>query len=162
PRNLPFNLFFSALKFIFHRAAFQVAPEPGNLTSALAREISRLVRPAKAPQRLIRRAHLIAALALVLPAGACFSFPRIPTTGRLANTAISTTVDSEFARYYLAFLSGQRAGNSSLAERIADIEQSFAKHPLDRVTLREISQETSPDFASIYFVGRCLADHTNE
>jgi hypothetical protein len=29
PRNLRFNLFFSALKFIFHRAAFQVAPEPG-------------------------------------------------------------------------------------------------------------------------------------
>ena len=130
--------------------------------SALAREISKLVRPAKAPQRLIRHAHLIAALALVLSAGACSSYPRIPATGRLANTAISTTVDSELARYYLAFSSGQRAGNSSLAERIADIEQSFAKHPLDRVTLREISQETSPDFASIYFVGRCLADHTNE
>jgi hypothetical protein len=120
-------------------------------------------RPAKAAQRRISRfTHLFAALAFVLPPGACFSYPNIPVAGRLANTSISTTVDSELAKYYLAASSGQSAGNSSAAERIADIEQSFAERPLDRITLKEISQKTSPDFATIYFVNRCLADPTNE
>jgi hypothetical protein len=121
------------------------------------------VGPAKAPQRRINRyVKLIAALAFVLPAGVCLSYPRIPATGRLANTPISTTADSELAKYYLAISSGQSAGNSSLAKRIADIEQSFAKRPLDEVILRTISQETSPDFATIYLVNRLLADHKDE
>jgi hypothetical protein len=108
-----------------------------------------------------RCARLFAALAFVLPPGACFSYPHIPVTGRLANTPISTTVDSELAKYYLAAWSGQGAENSSIADRIAGIEQRFSGRPLDRVTLKEISQETSPDFATIYFINRCLANNTN-
>jgi hypothetical protein len=135
--------------------AVPVPKPPGQYAEAPA-------APAKAPRRGIKSyVQLIAALAFVLPAGVCLSYPRIPATGRLANISISTTVDSELAKYYLAISSGQSAGNSSLAKRITEIEQSFAKRPLDEATLKAISEETSPDFATVYFVNRCLANHTN-
>src|ERR1700730_9065755 len=51
-------------------------------------------------------AYLIAILVLIALLGACASYPTIPVTGRLANTPISTTVDSELAKYYLAVSSG--------------------------------------------------------
>src|SRR5271165_3406933 len=41
-----------------------------------------------------------AALALILPVGACFSYPKIPAVGYLANKPISTTVDSQLAKYW--------------------------------------------------------------
>jgi hypothetical protein len=121
------------------------------------------MRRSTAPPRWIRGcAHLIAALALILPLGACVSYPTIPVTGRLANTPISTTIDSEIAKYYLAASSRYRAGSVKVDERIARIEQRFGGRPLDWLTLKELSEETSPDFATLYFINRCLSDHTNE
>ena len=82
--------------------------------------------------------------------------------GRLANTPISTTVDSELAKYYLAVSSGHSPGNANVAQRINNIERRFRTRPLDWLTLKELSEETSPDFATIFFINRCLSDHTNE
>jgi inward rectifier potassium channel len=107
-------------------------------------------------------AHLIAVLALVVPLGACVSYPTIPATGRLANTHVSTTVDSELAKHYLAASSRQSAASADVTERDAGIERRFGGRPLDWMTLKEISDETSPDFATIFFINRCLADRTNE
>jgi len=107
-------------------------------------------------------APLIAVLLLILPLGACVSYPTIPVTGSLANTPISTTVDSELAKYYLAASSRLGARSAIVAERIAGIERRFGGRPLDWLTLKELSEETSPDFATIFFINRCLSDHTNE
>ena len=107
-------------------------------------------------------AYLIAILTLIPLLGACVSYPTIPVTGRLANTPISTTVDSELAKYYLAVSSGHRPGSANVAERIASIERRFRTRPLDWLTLKEISEESSPDFATIFFINRCLSDHTNK
>jgi hypothetical protein len=92
-------------------------------------------------------AYLIAILALITLSGACVSYPTIPVTGRLANTPILTTVDSELAKYYLAVSSGYRPGSANVAERISSIERGLGTRPLDWLTLKEISEESSPDFA---------------
>src|ERR1700741_779213 len=102
----------------------------------------------------------IAILALIALLGACASYPTIPVTGRLANTPISTTVDSELAKYYLAVSSGHI--NANVAQRINNIERPFGTRPLDWLILKKLSEETSPDFATIFFINRCLSDHTNE
>jgi hypothetical protein len=104
----------------------------------------------------------IAVLAFIAPLEACLSYPAIPVTGRLANTSISTTIDSALAKEYLAGSSSHSAKGGNDAERIAGIEARFAGRPLDWSTLKEISEATSPDFATIYFINRCLADHTNQ
>jgi hypothetical protein len=85
----------------------------------------------------------IAVLAFIAPLEACLSYPAIPVTGRLANTPISTTVDSALAKDYLTGSSSHSAKGGNDAERTA-----------------EISEATSPDFATIYFIDRCLSDHT--
>ena len=105
---------------------------------------------------------LIAVLAYIAPLETCVSYPAIPVAGRLANTPISTTVDSELAKDYLAASSNDRAGSGNTAERIAGIEARFGGRPIDWRTLRDLSEATSPDFATIYFINRCLSDHTNE
>jgi hypothetical protein len=107
-------------------------------------------------------AYLIAILVLIALLCACASYPTIPVTGRLANTPISTTVDSELAKYYLAVSSGHSPGNANVAERINSFERRFRTRPLDWLTLRELSEESSPDFATIFFINRCLSDHTDE
>jgi hypothetical protein len=67
----------------------------------------------------------IAALALILPVGACFSYPKIPAVGYLANKPISTTVDSQLAKYYLEASSTHIFPNANANERIADVERRF-------------------------------------
>src|SRR5262245_21665780 len=96
--------------------------------------------------------YLIVVLALVASLGSCVSYPTIPVTGRLADTHISTTVDSELAKYYLEVSSGHSHGRADVAERITGIERRFGGRPLDWLTLKEISEETSPDFATIFFI----------
>jgi hypothetical protein len=107
-------------------------------------------------------AYLIAVLVPITLLGACASYPTIPVTGQLANTPISTTVDSELAKYYLEALSGHSPGSANIAKRITSAERHFRERSLDWQTLRELSDETSPDFATIFFINRCLSDHTNE
>ena len=107
-------------------------------------------------------ARVFAFLVFIAPLEPCISYPAIPATGRLANTAISTTVDSELAKEYLAGASSFRARIESPVGRIAPIEERFLGRPLDWVTLKKLSEATSPDFATIYFIKRCLTDHTNE
>jgi hypothetical protein len=106
--------------------------------------------------------RLFALLAFIAPVEPCVSYPAIPATGRLGNTPISTTVDSVLAKVYLASSSGHKGEGGSVADRIAVTEEHFRGRPLDWLTLKELSEATSPDFATIYFVKRCLADHTNE
>jgi len=104
----------------------------------------------------------IAALALILPVGACFSYPKIPAVGYLANKPISTTVDSQLAKYYLEASSTHIFPNANANGRIADVERRFERRALDWLTLREISEETSPDFATTFFINQSLSDRYNQ
>src|SRR5258707_3114804 len=89
------------------------------------------------------------------------SYLKLPANGYLAGEAISTTVDSGLAKYYLENSLSQTAVNSELDRRIRDIEQRFKKRPLDWLTLREISAETTPDFATLFFIKQSLSDSRN-
>ncbi len=109
-----------------------------------------------------RRPCHVAALALGLLLEACVSYPQIPIKGYLANKPIATAVDSPLARYYLETSSNHPAASTKLDKQVAEINRRFAGSPLDSATLRRISQQTSPDFATIYFVNRILADAANK
>src|SRR5246127_3373574 len=103
----------------------------------------------------------IAALAVApLPASGV-PYLRLPVKGCLAGEPISTTVDSALAKYYLENSLSSSAANSELDQRIADIEQRFGRRPLDWRTLVEISAETSPDFATLFFIKLSLSDGRN-
>jgi hypothetical protein len=107
-------------------------------------------------------ADLVAALAFITLAHTCFSYPAISATGRLADRPISTTVDSMLAKDYLASSSSNAGQHGSAAEGIALVESRFRDQPLNRLTLKKVTEATSPDFATIYFIDRCLSNHTNQ
>jgi hypothetical protein len=109
-----------------------------------------------------RRACYAAALALGLLLGACVSYPEIPIAGYLANKPIETAVDSPLAGSYLETSSNHFPASTKPDKPVAEINRRFGGSPLDSATLRRISQETSPDFATIYFVNRILADGANK
>jgi hypothetical protein len=106
-------------------------------------------------------ARLSALLVFIVPLEPCVSYPAIPATGRLASRPVSTPVDSELAKEYLASSSIYNGEGGRVPKQIALIEDRFRGRSLDWLTLKEISEATSPDFATIYFVKRCLADQTN-
>jgi len=114
------------------------------------------------PHRMHACASPIAILALFLPLAACVSYPAIPVTGYLANRRISTNVDSESAKDYLVASSKHSFANANDSERIAEIERRFGQRPFDWLTLKEISRETSPDFATIFLINHILSEHNNQ
>jgi hypothetical protein len=89
------------------------------------------------------------------------SYLRLPVKGCLAGEPISTTVDSGLAKYYLENSLSRTAANSEWDRRITGIEQRFEKRPLDWLTLREISAETTPDFATVFFIKHSLSNSRN-
>jgi hypothetical protein len=110
--------------------------------------------------RLLRLFGIISLIAAPLPTlGA--SYLKLPAKGYLAGEPISTTVDSGLAKYYLENSLSRTAVNSELEQRITDIEQRFKERPLDWLTLREISAETTPDFATLFFIRQSLSDGRN-
>jgi hypothetical protein len=103
----------------------------------------------------------IAAIALGPLAANCAPYLKLPVKGHLAGESISTTVDSAIAKYYLENSLSPSAANSELDRRIAGIEQRFQARPLDWLTLRELSAQTSPDFATLFFIKQSLSDGRN-
>jgi len=150
-----------------------VLPKDPRSVKSPTRPVVRFLRGNASPMKWIARedmrlaakrniALLVTVPAFIASLGACVSYPAIPVTGHLANTPIATTVDSELAKHYLAPSARHSAKGADLAERTADIERRYGERPLDWLTLSEISAETSPDFATIYFINRSLSDPTNE
>lgn len=93
---------------------------------------------------------------LMLPACA-----GLPARGQIGGQTISTRVDSEVARYYLAnYLSGRR-GDASLDSRIDRIYQNATGELPDRDELKRISDDFSIDFAALYLADRILRSAEN-
>jgi hypothetical protein len=112
---------------------------------------------------MIRPARTLSLLGIVALAVAPLSAPgapylRLPVRGYLVGKSISTTVDSVLAQYYFENSLSEASANSELDQRITDIEQRFEARSLDWLALREISEETSPDFATLFFVKQSLSD----
>ncbi|MEX0802135.1 MAG: hypothetical protein WD688_02270 [Candidatus Binatia bacterium] len=85
----------------------------------------------------------------------------LPVSGNVGGQTITTRVDSEAARYYLAnYLAGIRS-NAALDERIDRIYQSADGNMPDRSELKRLSDEFSIDFAALYladWIARTPAD----
>jgi len=103
------------------------------------------------------RFHILLITVLVcacLSLSSCAGIPEYPAKGDLAGQEVKTTVDSEIARYYLETY---RRGDRSDLQHDREIErahETWDKHPLDGDSLRRLSEQFSPDFATLYFVNR--------
>jgi hypothetical protein len=91
----------------------------------------------------------------------CTSYPRIPVDADLAGKPMITTVDSNLAKYDLEnSLDGSRK-DPGLENQIAGIDERYRAAPLDRQTLKAISQNTSPDFAALFLIKQLLSNPRN-
>lgn len=103
----------------------------------------------------------LSSLLLFLPLAACTDYPKVPVRGTVACKRVATTVDSTLAKAYFDDSFSGAADRRATDENITAIERRFAALPLDALTLRELSAETSPDFATVFFIRRSLSDETN-
>lgn len=100
--------------------------------------------------RLLKTVWLVIAV-FILPACA-----GLAVRGEIGGRTISTRVDSEVARYYLAnYLSGRRT-DPALDARIDGVYRSASSKLPDRDELKRISDDFSVDFAALYMAERIL------
>jgi len=100
---------------------------------------------------------LLSALLFLLSFG-CATVPRYPVQGTLAGQAVATTIDSELSKYYLVhYLSNDRI-NPAYDQEIDRALAIWNQRPLDSDSLRDLTREFSPDFATLYFVSRVYQD----
>jgi hypothetical protein len=88
----------------------------------------------------------------------CASVPKHSIQGTLAGQAIATTVDSAISKYYLEHYLRNDRINPAYDQEIARALLIWNQRPLDSDNLGELTQEFSPDFATLYFVSRVYQD----
>jgi hypothetical protein len=70
---------------------------------------------------------------------------------------VVTNVDSEIAKYYLE-RGGSPGTEVRFEEKIRSIHSKYDSAPLDWITIKNVSAETSADFGAIYFARRLQMD----
>lgn len=93
--------------------------------------------------------------------GACSSTPKTLVDSPLFGEHVITTVDSEIARYYLENYLQGKISNREADERISGLYKQYRNAIPSRVELKEISQEYSVDFASLFLADLLLKDECN-
>jgi len=91
----------------------------------------------------------------------CASVTKYPVQGTLAGQAIATTIDSELSKYYLEHYLRNNRINPAYDQEIDRALVIWNQRPLDSDSLRELTQEFSPDLATLYFVSRVYQDPIN-
>jgi hypothetical protein len=110
-------------------------------------------------QSLTSSILLLASLVLV----ACSSIPTIPISGQLFGEQVTTTVDSEIARYYFeSYLMGGNRKNPEMDSAISAIYNRGGPSIPSRSVLRDISQQYSVDFAALFLADRLLKNECNQ
>src|SRR4051812_34350442 len=89
--------------------------------------------------------------------GSCSSLPRHPAKGQVLGQTVVTNVDSEIAKYYLE-RGGSPGTEVRFEEKIRSIHSKYDSAPLDWITIKNVSAETSADFGAIYFARRLQMD----
>lgn len=105
--------------------------------------------------------YLVLSVLLTLHISACASVPAYQASGRLADQQVSTTVDSRISQYYLEHYLQNDHDRPEYDERINKALGVWNRAPLDRNTLKEMSEQFSPDFATLYFVSRIFQEPVN-
>jgi len=109
----------------------------------------------------IRVAGLGLSVFLCLLSFGCASVTKHPVQGTLAGQVIATTIDSERSKYYLEHYLRNNRINPAYDQEIDRALAIWNQRPLDSDNLRELTQEFSPDFATLYFVSRVYQDPIN-
>ena len=91
----------------------------------------------------------------------CTTIPKFQITGRLADQELSTTTDSELSKYYLEHYINNDRINPDYDKKIDQTLAIWNKRPLDSDSLKELTTNFSPDFATLYFVSRIYQDPVN-
>jgi hypothetical protein len=100
-------------------------------------------------------------LLLFLGSSGCSSLPKYPVQSQLLGEAINTTVDSDFARYYLdTYLQNKRL-KPEYDQQIDEIYKTQGNSLPTREELKKISSEFSVDFASLFFSDRLMQQEKN-
>ena len=98
---------------------------------------------------------------MALSSVSCAAYPKIPVAADLAGKPMISTVDPNLAKYALENpLDGTRT-NPGLDNQIAGIDERYRAAPLDRQTLKSISQTASPDFAALFLSKQLLSNPRN-
>ncbi len=103
----------------------------------------------------------LATALLFLLLASCGSYPSIPVSGYLADKPIVTTVDTNLARYFLAGAAQGSVPDPRFEQRVVAIQRTFQARPLTSSLLQELSRQTSPDFATLFFIKQCMANQVN-
>ncbi len=105
---------------------------------------------------------LLLGLSCAVHLGSCAAPPpQLPVKGQLAGQQIRTTVDSEVARYYLEHYLARERVDPELHTRLRSAERQIRNVRFTGSILREISQQFSPDLATLLFTHELLRRHEN-
>lgn len=91
----------------------------------------------------------------------CESVSEIPAKGFVGPYEVETTVDHEIAKIYLADFAYESMGAKVYEEMIRQIELTYEKIIPDVSQLKSISEETSVDFATIFYCRKLLNQSKN-
>src|ERR1700726_5051671 len=99
---------------------------------------------------------MLAACAL----GGCMTQRGIPAAGTVVETRVVTTVDTQLAKSYLetSFAKGPRHDQTKAVRALC---AKFDQRTMSWELLRDLTHETSVDFATLYFIGRTLMEQRN-
>jgi hypothetical protein len=103
--------------------------------------------------------HSIAMLA-ACTLGGCMTQRGIPAAGTVVETRVVTTVDTQLAKSYLetSFAQGPRHDQTKAVRALC---AKFDQRTMSWELLRDLTHETSVDFATLYFIRRTLMDQRN-
>lgn len=99
---------------------------------------------------------------LLLIITGCSTIPQHPVNVELNGEYLSTTVDSEIARYYIEdYLQGKRI-NSVFDKKIDQLYRKGVDQQLTREMLKQISVDYSVDFSAIFFADYLWSNEENQ
>jgi hypothetical protein len=111
---------------------------------------------ANAPNWKTHSMAVLAACAL----GGCMTQRGVPTAGTIVESRVVTTVDTRLAKSYLE-TSLAEASRHDQIKVVRRLRAQYDQRPMSWELLRDLTHETSVDFATLYFIRRTIMDQRN-
>jgi hypothetical protein len=105
------------------------------------------------------KTHSMALLA-VCTLGGCMTQRGVPTAGTIVESRVVTTVDTQLAKSYLE-TSLAEASRHDQIKVVRRLRAQYDQRPISWELLRDLTHETSVDFATLYFIRRTIMDQRN-
>lgn len=92
--------------------------------------------------------------------GGCMTQRGVPTAGTIVESRVVTTVDTRLAKSYLE-TSLAEASRHDQIKVVRRLRAQYDQRPMSWELLRDLTHETSVDFATLYFIRRTIMDQRN-